>query len=85
MAVYGQWYGGHSYAAPSVQDTEQFPSLQHAKEAFEARVANSDGRTPCVEGSTMWIFYEDPRTTGADHPDMLYDQRPDGTTQVSRC
>lgn len=82
--MFALWHGGHSYAPPNVeQDTEDYDSLQDAREAFEARIANTDGRTPCVDGSRMEIFYGDPRETRDPHPDLVIEQEDDGNDYVT--
>lgn len=57
MKVTAMWFGGSSYTAPTGEDVEHFGSLQEAKEDFDDRYNNFNGRTPCVdkEDAETWI------------------------------
>ena len=62
MRVTCLWFGGPSYAAPTDEDAERFPSLRVAKEVFADRLG--DPYTPCVSddpenGASMWVFAGD--------------------------
>ena len=36
MRIYMEWYGGGSYAAPTMEDREEFSSIKTAEEVFLA-------------------------------------------------
>lgn len=46
--IYGLWYGGHNYSAPSLLDfhLEVFDSIEHAKATLQDRY-QSNGRRTC--------------------------------------
>jgi len=48
MRVTILWYGGSSYAAPTLDDAERFRSLKSAIHACESRYDNDGGDTPCA-------------------------------------
>ena len=77
MKCWGLWYGGSSYAAGSIDDIEEFRSIERAREVFEGRYRaghwqdHGGGLTPCVDQdtSTMLVFLRDPH--GEDpYPDF---------------
>lgn len=76
------WYGGYSYAAPSQDDVEVFSSLRQAAEVFDAREHNRDGRTPCVEGSEMHVYFGEYTENG---PDRIIRRGPRGGLVIERC
>lgn len=91
--VYGMWYGGRgNYATPSTEDAEQFNSISHAKQVFNARYQGRDPisgqHTPLVgDDAEMHIFH------GGQHPNEMNDPYPDriirrgkrGGTRVERA
>lgn len=73
--VYGMWYGGGSYAAPTVDDTEEFSSMAHAKRVFDERARGRDPVSgdafPVVdESAEMHLFM-------GKHPAQMHDPAPD--------
>ena len=48
MPFMGLFWGGHSYAMPSVDDAETFDSIEAAGEALVDRYMNRSGSFPCV-------------------------------------
>jgi len=86
MRVTMLWYGGTSYAAPSNEHAESFPSLRAAVRACRDREDNRDGRTPCVEynrddSTAAWVFFG----PVGDYPDRLIERGPRGGYRVTRC
>ena len=87
MKCYGLWYGGSSYAAPSVRrDTEEFDSIQEAKQTMERRYDNDDRSTPCVtDESEMQLFFSDPRKMDDPYPDRVLKFGPRGGVRMELC
>lgn len=85
MKVYGLWYGGSSYSAPEVErDTEEFNSIQEAKDTFQRRYDNDDYATPCVsDESEMHLFFSDPREMDDPYPDRVLRFGPRGGVIMS--
>lgn len=80
MKVYGLWYGGNSYAVPSVpDDVEEFSSIKQAKDIFESRFEGEFGFTPCVtDESEMHLFYDEPQEGEDINPDVVLSFGPRG-------
>jgi len=71
VMVYGLWYGGSSYSAPSVEDVEFFETVEQAIDEFFRR-KNNQRVYPCVDEETcsMQIFIDnDPRVALDPYPD----------------
>jgi len=84
--VYGMWHGGPNYAVPSVEDTEQFDSIEAVKRALTDRRENRDGRTPVVtDESEFHVWFEDPRGSLDPYPDRLVRFGPRGAVRVERA
>lgn len=95
MRIYGLWHGGSSYSAPYVaDDVEVFDSIDAALEACRTRMyqghwapqdfqylnrAPESTLTPCVEGSSMHVFYVDPTHSPDPYPDAVIER--DGDTE----
>lgn len=81
MKVYGLWYGGTSYAAPSIYnrgDIEEFDSIQDAKDTLQERYENWNGYTPTVtHESEIHLFYVGPYET-QEYPDRIISFGPKG-------
>ena len=87
MKVWGLWYGGSSYSVGSVKDdTEEFRSLKHAKNAFQSR-ADYDPYFPCVEQNEteMSVWFYDPTDIRDPYPDRILKLGPHGGVRVERC
>ena len=85
MKVYALWYGGSSYNAPYVKDDiEEFSSIQAAKDTFWSR-EDFDPYYPCVEGSTMQLFFYDPRLVEDPYPDREITLGPRGGVNITPC
>lgn len=86
MKVYMMWHGGANYALPTVDDAEEFSSLQAAKESFWSR-ADRDPFYPCVENPEAWILFSDPRenASGDVYPDRVMTLGPRGGVRIERC
>jgi hypothetical protein len=84
MRVYAHWYGGSSYSAPTNEDTEEFSSIQSAKDAFWRR-ADFDPYYPCVEDSSMLLYFSDPRETNDPYPDRELTLGPRGGIRSTPC
>lgn len=87
MKVYALWYGGSSYAAPTLDDLEEFDSCKEARYRFQARYDNNsygEPDTPCVsDESEMHIFKSRP---GSDpYPDLILKFGPRGGVRTERC
>lgn len=80
MKVYGLWYGGSSYAVPSVpDDVEEFSSIKQAKDIFESRFEGEFGFTPCVtDESEMHLFRSEPQEGNDIYPDIVLSFGPRG-------
>lgn len=80
MITYMLWHGGANYGVGDyATDTEVFPSLRAALDAF-ASYADHDPYRPCVRkdepddgGPSAWLFFSDPREcTDCDpYPDRV--------------
>jgi hypothetical protein len=78
MQTYALWHGGSSYAAPSIpDDLEAFDSIREARAAFNAR-RDWDPYYPCVEGSSMWLYFSDPTDDPDPYPDRVLEEGPRG-------
>lgn len=75
------WYGGSSYAAPTMDDGEVFRSFKSAKDAFWSR-ADFDPHYPCVESPEAHVFIG-PEVT--DYPDYILTLGPRGGVRVERA
>ena len=86
MKVYALWYGGSSYAAPSIpEDIEEFDSIREARDVFESR-ADFDPYFPCVdESSEMHLFFADPRESGEEYPDRVLFLGPRGGVRMDHA
>jgi hypothetical protein len=91
MKVWTLWYGGASYAAPGVDDIEEFSSLADAKEIFRLRCdcgawLGTPLYTPCVDAETtrMHVFHHDPREEAPVdlYPDRVLAMGPRGGIRV---
>ena len=80
MIVTALWYGSSSYAAPTADDAETFPSLYQAVQTFQAR-ADFDPEYPCVDGPAMLIFRG--RSIG-EYPDYVIELGPRGGVRIGR-
>ncbi len=83
MTVYGLWHGGASYAPSGLEHLERFGSIAEAKRELGEREGSRGPHhfdfvnrepeateTPCVEGSSMWLFFALPE--GPDpYPDRI--------------
>lgn len=83
--IYATWHGGAGYSVSHVEDhLETFPSVRDAKEALASRerygywqpqtftfATGNTGAylTPGVEGSSMDLYFADPRETHDPYPD----------------
>ena len=86
MKVWGMWHGGSSYAVGSVdEDTEEFSSLQAAKDALYDREKRFDPYYPCVEDSEMQVFFSDPRGNSDPYPDRILTIGPRGGVRAESC
>lgn len=83
MKCYGLWYGGGSYAAPTMEDLEEYGSLKEAIWVFQYRAENVDGRTPCVDTPEMTLYAEKKDAGGPDYWRFL-ELGPRGGVRVSR-
>jgi diadenosine tetraphosphatase ApaH/serine/threonine PP2A family protein phosphatase len=78
MQIYALWHGGSSYAVPTIpQDIERFDSIRAAREAFKAR-RDWDPYYPCVEGSSMYLYFSDPTGNPDPYPDRVLIEGPRG-------
>lgn len=85
MRVFGLWWGGANYAAPSVErDTEEFDSLRLAKHIFWNR-ANRNAYYPCVSGSSLQLFRTDPRESSDPYADCIITLGPRGGIRLEVC
>jgi hypothetical protein len=92
--VWALWYGGASYAQPYLAEhLEIFESIEDALDALRER-EHSNGRSqltvryangteeyvyfPVVEGSSLEIFYADPREDTDAMPDARWELDPEG-------
>lgn len=81
------WHGGSNYARPDPEkDAEWFDTLADARRAFQARIDNRDGRTPCVDaepsdqgGPSAWLFRGPP----AEYPDRIMECGPRGGVRIT--
>ena len=88
MKVYGLWYGGSSYACPSIYnqaDVEKFESIEDAKQTLFSRYANYNGSTPAVtqESNIQLFFFE--QGSVREYPDRIIYFGPRGGIRVEKC
>jgi hypothetical protein len=85
MKVYALWFGGSSYAYPTVKDDlEEFASIASAKRVFYSR-SDHDPYYPCVEDTCeMFLFFDRPPETDP-YPDRILTLGPRGGVRVERC
>ena len=70
--VWALWHGGSSYTVGNIlTDIETFASIEDARKELISRKHNRSGRFPCVELSTMHLYYADPRNTKDPYPDLV--------------
>jgi len=85
MQVWALWHGGASYAVGTVdRDCEEFDSLRAAKRVLEAR-ADFDPHYPCVDESSMLIWFSDPRGVQDPYPDRELTIGPRGGVRSTIC
>lgn len=86
MKVFGLWYGGSSYAAPTVKrDTEDFDSIKEARESFESRYDGEPGYPAVSDESEMQLFFYDPRKSDDPYPDKILRFGPRGGVRTERA
>lgn len=79
MKTWIMWHGGPSYACPSVEDAEEFSTLDAAREEFKRRERGCNPRCPCVEDSSAHVFFTDPSDCAQDpYPDRVFGIGPKG-------
>lgn len=67
MNVYGLWYGGCSYAPPSVpEDLEPFESIRAAAAELERRYHGGGGEFPAVTRESEILLYPYPDSAFVD-------------------
>ena len=82
MKVWALWHGGSSYAVPSIpDDLEEFTSIGAARETFWSR-ADWDPQYPCVENSSMVLYFHNPTEDQDPYPDREVTMGPRGGVQV---
>lgn len=86
MKVFAQFYGGSSYAAPDVDDVEEFQSLAAASDALRERIAGQDSYFPAVSDDAQFtIFFYDPRGEFDAYPDRIIRRGPRGGMITERA
>lgn len=83
MKVFSLWYGGNNYSCPSMEDIEEFRSIQSAKDSFWSR-SDYDPYYPCVDRPEMQLYFTDPRKAEDPYPDMLITMGPRGGVRIER-
>jgi hypothetical protein len=72
VKVWALWHGGTNYSLGYVDDDiEVFDSLQAAKDTLYNREECSDPYYPCVEESSMYVYFSDPRGLADPYPDRI--------------
>lgn len=83
MIVHAEWWGGPSYSFPDTRET--FASITEAVDAFAWRLANVDGRTPCVtKDAEIRLFFGSADPMEQDYPDRIVTVGPRGGIRVER-
>ncbi len=101
MTIFGVWHGGANYGVGDLNESvEIFDSLRAARAALSDRerlrahwlhtFTYADGRverveTPCVENSSMTIWFADPRNNPDPYPDRLLTVGPRGGIRMEAC
>jgi hypothetical protein len=86
MKIFMLWHGGSSYSCFDQfnrADCEEYPTIQAARDEFQARVHNS--YYPCVSaipvdagGPSAWLCFSDPYQDGQLYPDRVLSFGPRG-------
>ena len=87
------WHGGSSYEVGYIdEDTEEFPSLAAAKDAFAGRADTLETYYPCVSedtpedgGPSAQVFFADPREFADPYPDRVLSFGPRGGVRVEHA